>query len=65
MMSCHYKSKKALKECIGQPLRYEETSMFGAEYKHDGTFCAVGPSPYERKFFAEITMKDGLINKVK
>lgn len=65
MMGASYKTKKALKENIGKPLRYVETSMFGAEYKPDGTFCVVGPSPTERKWYAEVTMKDGLIYKVK
>lgn len=64
-MGASYKTKKALKESIGKPLRYVETSMFGAEYKPDGTFCVVGPSPTERKWYAEVTMKDGLIYKVK
>ena len=64
MMGASYRTKKELKAAIGQPLRYEETSMFGPEYKDDGRFCVVGPSPYERKWFAEVTMKDGLILKV-
>ncbi len=65
MMGASYKTKKELKASIGNPLRYEETSMFGPEYKENGTFCVVGPSPYERKWYAEVTMKDGLISKVK
>lgn len=64
MMAASYKTKKALKEAIGQPLRYVETSMFGAEYKENGKFAVVGPSPYERKWYAEVTMKDGKIAKV-
>jgi hypothetical protein len=64
MMGASYPSKKALKENIGKPLRYEETSMFGNEYKPDGTFCVVGPSPTSRKWFASVTMKNGLIAKV-
>ena len=64
MMGASYRTKKELKAAIGQPLRYEETSMFGPEYKDNGRFCVVGPSPYERKWFAEVTMKDGLILKV-
>jgi hypothetical protein len=64
MMGATYKTKKALKESIGQSLRYVETSMFGEEYKANGTFCVVGPSPLQRKWFAEVTMKDGLIAKV-
>jgi hypothetical protein len=65
MMGATYLSKKALKESVGKPLHYVETSMFGEEYRADGTFCVVGPSPYVRKWFAEITMKDGLIARVK
>jgi hypothetical protein len=59
-----YKTKKALKESIGKPLGYNETSMFGPEYKSNGKFAVVGPSAYERKWFAEVTMVDGKIAKV-
>ena len=64
MMGALYPTKKALKACVGQSLRYQETSMFGAEYKRNGSFCVVGPNPIERKWFAEVTMKNGLIAKV-
>jgi hypothetical protein len=65
MLAANYKTKKALKETIGQRLRYTETSMFGAEYKDNGKFCVVGPSAYDRKWYAEITMENGLIKSVK
>lgn len=65
MMGASYKTKKELKGNIGKRLRYVETSIFGNEFKENGTFCVVGPSPYERKWYAEVTMKDGLIAKVK
>jgi len=64
MMGARYKTKKDLKAAIGQPLRYEETSFFGPEYKESGKFCVVGPSPRERKWYAEVTMQNGLIAKV-
>lgn len=64
MMAARYPTKKALKECVGQALRYIETSMFGEEYTPNGQFAVVGPSPTERKWFATVTMKDGLIAKV-
>jgi len=64
MMGANYKTKKDLKAAIGQELRYEETSMFGAEYRPNGTFCVVGPSPNVRKWFASVTMVNGLIAKV-
>ena len=37
MIILNYKSKKELRENIGQSLNYTETSMFGPEYKSDGT----------------------------
>lgn len=64
MMAASYKTKKALKESVGKPLRYVETSMFGAEYRADGAFAVVGPSPYQRKWYAQVTMAGGLIAKV-
>jgi hypothetical protein len=64
MMGARYPTKKALKASIGQPLHYVETSLFGEEYKPDGKFCVVGPSPYVRKWYAEVTMRDGKIFKV-
>jgi hypothetical protein len=64
MMVARYKTKKELKAAIGQPLRYEETSLFGEEYRADGSFCVVGPGAYERKWFAQVTMKADRIAKV-
>jgi len=67
-MIAFYPSKKVLKEKIGQRLRYQETSMFGNEYRENGTFV-VANRPHitgmGREFFAEVTMKDGLIAGVK
>ncbi len=59
-----YKTKKELKESVGKPLRYNETSMFGPEYKSTGSFAVVGPSAYDRKWFATVVMADGKIAKV-
>lgn len=65
MMGASYKTKKALKEAIGKPLRYVETSMFGEEYQDNGSFCVVGPCAHtNRKWYASVTMRDGLIAKV-
>ena len=65
MLGAIYKTKQLLKESIGKELRYEETSIFGAEYKSNGSFCVVGPSPYVRKWYAEVTMENDLIKSVK
>ena len=68
MLILNYKSKKELKEQLGKPLDYTETSMFGPEYKPDGVI--VGSNrPYTtnnegREFFAEVTLKNNLIKKV-
>jgi hypothetical protein len=69
MLVVGYKSKKELKENIGKPLKYRETSMFGPEYKPNGTFVvahrpAITRLP-GREFFAEVTMENGLISSVR
>ena len=75
MMILNYKSKKQLKESIGESLDYTETSMFGNEYKSDGSFCGCN-RPYSpeypkfeqrkgREFFAEVTMQNNKIKGVK
>lgn len=64
MMAALYRTKKALKESKGKALFHEETSLFGLEYRDNGKFCVVGPGAYNRKWYATVTMKDGLIFKV-
>lgn len=65
MLVAHYQTKKKLKEAIGKQLLYSETSMFNLEYNSNSTFCVVGPAAYTRKWYAQITMRDGMIHKVK
>ena len=64
MLVANYKTKKDLKSNVGKQLLYTETSMFGAEFNPNGKFCIVGPSAYNRKFYAEVTMQNNLIKKV-
>jgi hypothetical protein len=64
MMAATYKTKKLLKASVGKPLRYVETSLFGAEYRPDGRFAVVGPAPLNRKWYAQVTMAGGFIAKV-
>lgn len=64
MLVARYKTKKRLKASVGEELEFTETSVFGAEYKRDGKVLVVGPSAYERKWYAEVTMVDGLIARV-
>ena len=66
-MVVRYESKKKLKEAVGQQLKYIETSMFGPEYRDNGVLT-VANRPHitgiGREFFAQVTMKDGIIQKV-
>ena len=62
-------TKKALKLKVGTNVLthtlFQETSMFGPEYKGAGTYAIVGPSPTERKWFATVTVDaDGRVVKV-
>jgi hypothetical protein len=68
MLVFNYESKKALKESIGKPLRYIETSMFGPEYRDNGTLTGANRPHITgkgREFFANVTMANGLIVSVK
>ena len=65
-MAALYQFKKDLKACVGERLVYNETSAFGPEYPSNGTgeFSVVGPSAYDRKWFARVEVKNHLIVKV-
>ena len=68
MIVFNYPSKKALKESIGKPVSYIETSMFGPEYVRDGQLTGANRPHITgrgREFFATVTMKAGKIAKVK
>jgi len=68
MIIFNYESKKALKEAIGKPLRYIETSMFGPEYRDNGTLTGANRPHIThkgREFFANVVMENGLIKSVK
>lgn len=62
-----YKSKKELKEQVGNPLKYVETSLFGPEYSDNG-MLTVCNRPHitgiGREFFAQVYMENGIILKV-
>ena len=68
-MIFNYSSKKEMREHIGQPLNYTETSFFGPEYVRDGKLVGSNRPQLTnnkgREFFAEVTMRDGLIAGVK
>ena len=61
-----YETKKDLKAAIGETLSYEETSMFGLEFKPNGSNLIVGPNAHRnRKWFAQVECRNGIIIKVK
>lgn len=67
MLIFNYPTKKDMKACIGQPLRYTETSLFGAEYSDNGKLTGCNRphlTGYKREFFANVTLVNGLITKV-
>ena len=63
-----YPTKKVLKESIGTKLKYRETSAFRPEYTPNGTLV-VANRPHitgiGREFFAQVTLKDHIIQQVK
>jgi len=68
MIIFNYPSKKALKESVGQPLDYIETSLFGEEYRSDGILTGANRphiTGQGREFFANVTMENGKIKSVK
>jgi hypothetical protein len=62
-----YPSKKELNAAVGQRLKYQETSLFGNEYRSNGVLT-VANRPHitgiGREFFAQVTVKDDVIVKV-
>jgi hypothetical protein len=68
MLVTGYKSKKELKASIGKKLVYRETSIFGPQYKSNGSFVVAHRPALTglagREFFAEVTIENDLIKKV-
>ena len=67
MLIFDYPSKKSLKALIGQPLKFQETSLFGPEYRPTGRLTGCNRphiTGHKREFYAVVQMLDGLIAKV-
>ena len=68
MLILRYVTKKKLKEMIGTPLRYQETSIFGPEYTDNGIITGSNRPSITgigtREYFARVHITDGLISKV-
>lgn len=68
MLIFDYPTKRDLKAATGQRLRFRETSLFGPEYRPDGVLTGCNRphiTGHKREFFANVTMRDGLIERVK
>lgn len=68
MLIFNYASKKELKEQIGKPLQFIETSAFGNEYDPNGYLTGANRPHITKKgreFFANVQMRNGLIESVK
>ena len=68
MIIFKYPSKKELKANIGKPLKYIETSLFGPEYRPNGSLTGANRphiTGLGREFFAVVTMENGIIKGVK
>jgi len=69
MMLFLYKSKKELKDAIGEKLRYRETSiMVGDENIANGNITGANRphlTGIGREFFATVTLENNIIKKVK
>lgn len=67
-MLVNYPTKKLLKAAVGQRLNYTEVSVFGPEYKRDGTLTVAHRPSIQgnggREYFARVTMENGLIKSV-
>ncbi len=69
MIVLNYATKKALKEEIGNPLQYLETSIHGTEYPLSGNGTLTGCNRphitgHKREFFAKVTLQDHTIARV-
>lgn len=66
MIAALYPTKRALRDAVGKPFRYRETSLLGAEFKPEIRITVVGPSEYDRRWYANVwTDAQGIIRKVK
>ena len=54
MIVASYKTKKSLKESVGQRFQYIETSYHGNEFRPNRVLTVVGPSAHERRWYANV-----------
>lgn len=52
------KTKKDLKARIGKTFQYQETSIHNSEFKFNSPLTVVGPSAYDRRWYAIVTVNE-------
>lgn len=66
-MLVSYPTKKALKESVGKPLRYDDDGPYPS-YTDNGKITVAGrpafSSRVKREYYATVTMENGLIKSV-
>ena len=63
----NFKTKKAIKEAVanGEEIRVYQPGPFGGNEPTEGKVCIEGPHyPEPHKWYAEATLKNGLVVKV-
>lgn len=63
-----YPTKKNLKDNIGKPLRYQETSLVGRDYDANGELVVCNRphiTGIGREWFATVKLEDGIIKSVR
>lgn len=64
----NFKTKKALKEAVAQGtvVRVYQPGPFGGNEPRNGTVCVEGPHyPEPHRWYAECTLENGIITKVR
>lgn len=64
----NFKTKKALKEAVanGQKIGVYQVGPFGGNEPRNGTVCVEGPHyPEPHRWYASVTLEDGIITKVR
>ena len=67
MLILLYESKKKLKEKVGNYLKFRDPSIFSSDFNNNGVVYGSNRpylTGYKREFYANVTLKNGVITKV-
>jgi hypothetical protein len=62
-----YKTKKAVKEAIanGERVTVYTIDPYGPKAVPDGHHTIVGPEPYDRRWYGQVTVRSGCLTSIK